>query len=72
MSPLSQVYSPLAEAREEGGTPAIIESIRCGLVFHVKGLIGSHMIESIEEAVAQKVLSVWSSHPRIMIMGGVV
>jgi selenocysteine lyase/cysteine desulfurase len=32
--------------REEGGTPAIIESIRAGLVFHLKDAVG---VETIEE-----------------------
>jgi selenocysteine lyase/cysteine desulfurase len=34
------------EMREEGGTPAIIESIRAGLVFQFKNAIG---IQNIKE-----------------------
>jgi len=40
--------------REESGTPEIIGSIRCGLVFHIKDLIGSMRIEEIESKYAQK------------------
>jgi len=31
--------------REEGGTPAIIESIRAGLVFQLKDAVGTTNIE---------------------------
>ena len=34
--------------REEGGTPAIVESIRAGLVFQLKDAIGTAVIEARE------------------------
>ena len=36
--------------REEGGTPAIIESIRAGLVFQLKEAVGIDVIRAHEEA----------------------
>ena len=35
--------------REEGGTPAIIEAIRAGLVFHLKEAVGAANIEQLEK-----------------------
>jgi hypothetical protein len=35
VSPTAQSYHPDAEIREEGGTPAIVESIRAGLAFAI-------------------------------------
>jgi selenocysteine lyase/cysteine desulfurase len=37
------------EQREEGGTPAIIESIRAGLVFQLKEAVGAAAIRAREE-----------------------
>jgi selenocysteine lyase/cysteine desulfurase len=36
VNPAEHVYLADPEHREEGGTPAIIESIRAGLVFQLK------------------------------------
>ena len=40
-------------AREEGGTPAIVESIRAGLVFGLKQAIGTDLIAAREERLWQ-------------------
>jgi selenocysteine lyase/cysteine desulfurase len=37
-------YLKSDEMREEGGTPAIIESIRAGLVFQLKQAVGVDVI----------------------------
>lgn len=42
-------YQQEIEMREEGGTPAIVESIRVGLIFQLKRAIGTDTIMSIEE-----------------------
>ena len=42
--------------REEGGTPAIIESIRAGLVFQLKKLVGCENIEALEKELGASVL----------------
>ena len=41
-------YLQEAELREEGGTPAIVESIRAGLVFQLKEAVGSDVIMARE------------------------
>ena len=35
--------------REEGGTPAIIEAVRAGLVFQLKDAVGTEAIRAAEE-----------------------
>src|SRR6185436_8979439 len=40
VNPSEHVYLEDPEHREEGGTPAIVESIRAGLVFQLKDAVG--------------------------------
>jgi selenocysteine lyase/cysteine desulfurase len=56
-------------AREEGGTPAIIESIRAGLVFALKDAIGTDLIQAREERLWQHALIRWRDNPGIEILG---
>jgi selenocysteine lyase/cysteine desulfurase len=55
--------------REEGGTPAIIESIRSGLVFQLKEAVGSDTIREREEGLIKKAIASWSANPNIRILG---
>ena len=48
MSPDEHTYLADLAHREEGGTPAIIEAIRAGLVFHLKQAVGEENIEQLE------------------------
>jgi Aminotransferase class-V len=56
-------------AREEGGTPAIVESIRAGLVFAVKDAVGTDVIEARERALWQRARRRWAAEDRIEILG---
>jgi selenocysteine lyase/cysteine desulfurase len=56
-------------AREEGGTPAIVESIRAGLVLGLKQAIGTDLIQAREECMWRRALRRWGSNPRIQILG---
>jgi hypothetical protein len=69
VSPTSQTYHPDPEVREEGGTPAIVESIRAGLVFALKERVGTDRIRCREEAFARRALRSWGTDPRIAILG---
>ncbi|MCK5377720.1 MAG: aminotransferase class V-fold PLP-dependent enzyme [Acidobacteria bacterium] len=55
--------------REEGGTPAIIESIRAGLVFKLKSAVGEDNIEELESSFVRRAIDSWSANPRIRILG---
>jgi len=55
--------------REEGGTPAIIESIRAGLVFKLKSAVGEATIEELDHSFVTRAIESWSANPRIRILG---
>ncbi|XP_038058386.1 uncharacterized protein LOC119729742 [Patiria miniata] len=57
------------EAREEGGTPAIVESIRAGLAFQIKHAVGVHHIEEREEQLARYAFARWQSNENLLILG---
>jgi hypothetical protein len=55
--------------REEGGTPAIIESIRAGLVVKLKTAVGEDTIEELEHSFVNRAIESWSANPRIRVLG---
>ncbi len=55
--------------REEGGTPAIIESIRAGLVFHLKSSVGEEVIETLEADLVKRAIQRWEDNPNIILLG---
>jgi selenocysteine lyase/cysteine desulfurase len=55
--------------REEGGTPAIIESIRAGLVFQLKEAVGVAVIQGQEEVFLDRAIRAWSKEPRVELLG---
>jgi selenocysteine lyase/cysteine desulfurase len=57
------------EHREEGGTPAILESIRAGLVFQLKDAVGAEVIRAREESFVRRAIARWGAHPKLRILG---
>jgi selenocysteine lyase/cysteine desulfurase len=57
------------EHREEGGTPAIIESIRAGLVFQLKEAVGWQTIRAREEDFIHRAIESWAKNPNLGILG---
>lgn len=55
--------------REEGGTPAIIESIRAGLVFQLKAAVGTDTIREHEESYWRRAVDAWAPNPAIEVLG---
>jgi selenocysteine lyase/cysteine desulfurase len=55
--------------REEGGTPAIVESIRAGLVFQLKDAVGVEVIKAHEQRFVRGAIDAWAEHPNIEILG---
>ena len=55
--------------REEGGTPAIVESIRAGLVFQLQQAVGLEVIRAHEEHYLRRAVEVWMQEPAIEILG---
>ncbi len=69
VSQTAHTYITDPSHREEGGTPAIIESIRAGLVFRLKNAVGQDTIEELEKAVVTKAIRSWSANDNIYILG---
>lgn len=57
------------EAREEAGTPAILETIRCGLVFQLKDAVGASTIAAHDESFRARAFARWANNPNIEILG---
>ncbi len=57
------------EQREEGGTPAIVESIRAGLVFQLKSAVGVDVIRAEEDRLLRRAVAAWQAEPAIEILG---
>jgi selenocysteine lyase/cysteine desulfurase len=62
-------YLESPEAREEGGTPAIVESIRAGMVFQLKESVGTDAIRAKEESFIHRAIASWKANPHIAILG---
>lgn len=69
VGPANHSYLADVEHREEAGTPAIVESIRAGLVFQLKNAVGTATIRRYEEDFVQRAISYWGQQPRIDILG---
>jgi selenocysteine lyase/cysteine desulfurase len=69
VNPEEHRYLSDPQHREEGGTPAIIESIRAGLVFQLKESVGWEAIRDREESFIQRAIASWSANPDLVILG---
>ncbi len=72
VNPTEHRYLSQIELREEGGTPAIVESIRAGLVFALKGWVGTDLIREREDDFTRRAMERWARHPDIEILGNPV
>jgi selenocysteine lyase/cysteine desulfurase len=69
VNPFEHHYLDDVEHREEGGTPAIVESIRAGLVFQLKQAVGVEAIRAREASFISRAIAAWSDNPAIEILG---
>jgi selenocysteine lyase/cysteine desulfurase len=69
VNPQEHVYLSDPAHREEGGTPAIVESIRAGLVFALKDAVGVDVIRAHEEDFLRRAVTAWAAHPAIQVLG---
>jgi selenocysteine lyase/cysteine desulfurase len=69
VNPEDHLYLTDIEHREEAGTPAIVESIRAGLVFQLKEAVGAQTIRAHEESFVRRAITAWDRHPNIEILG---
>ena len=69
VTPVGHEYHHDPVHREEGGTPAIIESIRAGLVFQLKEAVGYEAISEREESFIHRAIAQWKLNPNIHVLG---
>ncbi|GIF00063.1 aminotransferase class V-fold PLP-dependent enzyme [Paractinoplanes rishiriensis] len=69
VGPTGHRYLDDPVAREEGGTPAIVESIRAGLVVALKRAVGTELIHTREQLLWRYALRRWGEHPGLEILG---
>ncbi len=69
VSPDHHTYVADQERREEGGTPAIIGSIRAGLVFKLKEEVGPDRIRELEHDFIRRAIDSWKTNASIDVLG---
>jgi hypothetical protein len=69
VNPSEHVYLTDPVHREEAGTPAIVESIRAGLVFQLKAAVGVEVIRAHEADFLARAVAAWDEHPNISLLG---
>ena len=69
VSPNGHDYHPDPEVREEGGTPAIVESIRAGMVFALKEAVGADEIRRRDCLLARRAVASLRANPNLRILG---
>jgi selenocysteine lyase/cysteine desulfurase len=69
VNPSEHRYLSDPEQREEGGTPAIVEAIRAGLVFQLKAAVGIEVIRAHEEHYLRRAVQAWKEEPGLEILG---
>jgi selenocysteine lyase/cysteine desulfurase len=69
VNPAEHVYLEDPVHREEGGTPAIVESIRAGMVFGLKEAVGTEVIRAHEDDYLARAIEAWTSEPAVEVLG---
>ena len=69
VGPDSHDFLDDVEAREDAGTPAIVQRLRAALAFRVKERVGADRIEAREEAWRDRALERLADHPAIEVLG---
>jgi selenocysteine lyase/cysteine desulfurase len=69
VNPTEHQYQHDPIQREEGGTPAIVEAIRAGLVFQLMQAVGVEAIRAQEETFLRRAITAWRAEPAIEVLG---
>jgi selenocysteine lyase/cysteine desulfurase len=69
VGPRRHDYAADPVTREEGGTPAIVESIRAGLVFALKRAVGTDAMHAHHERMRWRVMDGWRLLSNVEILG---
>ncbi len=69
VGPSSHTFIDDIEAREKGGTPGILQTLKAAMVFDIKDSIGIEKLEAREQALTRRAIQRWSAHPNIEVLG---
>ena len=69
VDPVGHRYLDDPVAREEGGTPGIVEAIRAGLVVALKQAVGTDLIHAREQRFLRRALDRWRANPNLELLG---
>jgi selenocysteine lyase/cysteine desulfurase len=69
VTPTDHRYFKEEEMREEGGTPAILGSIRAGLAVQLKEAVGTEWIMAREEELCRRVFREWEPVSELVVIG---
>jgi selenocysteine lyase/cysteine desulfurase len=69
VDPVGHRYLDDPVAREEGGTPGIVESVRAGLVVALKEAVGTDLIQKREQRFLHRALARWRGNPNLELLG---
>ncbi|WP_010146383.1 aminotransferase class V-fold PLP-dependent enzyme [Serinicoccus profundi] len=69
VNPAEHSYLSDPAHREEGGTPAIVEAIRAGLVFRLKDAVGVEVIRAREDEFLARAVRAWQQEPALQLLG---
>jgi selenocysteine lyase/cysteine desulfurase len=69
VDPVGHRYLDDPVAREEGGTPGIVESVRAGLVVALKQAVGTDLIQEREQRFLHRALDRWRANPHLELLG---
>ena len=69
VNPAEHSYLADPAHREEGGTPAIVEAVRAGLVFRLKEAVGVDTIRAREDEFLRRAVAAWQAEPGLEILG---
>jgi selenocysteine lyase/cysteine desulfurase len=69
VGPQSHTFIADIEAREKGGTPGILQTLKAAMVFNIKESIGIDVLEAREQELTRRALERWNAHPNIEVLG---
>lgn len=69
VSPVGQDFVEDIEAREQAGTPGVLQTLKAALAFEVKAAISPPCIEAREDELIRRAFERWRSNDRIEILG---
>ncbi len=69
VSPFDQDFIADIEAREQAGTPGVLQTLKAALAFEIKDRIGVERIEAREQELLGRALQRWAAHASIEILG---